>query len=91
MPFKTDFHTQDTLLAADQSVLNATISQGIDTNDFEPVSLLIQASDLNDPELFLTIARHPNWAYAEEIAKRIIAKPELHMRRIAEENRKART
>ncbi len=81
----TDFHTQDTLLATNQSVLNAAIRRGIDTNDFELASLLIQASDLNDLELLLTIARHPDWAYAEEIAKRIIAKPGLHMGRIAEE------
>jgi hypothetical protein len=81
----SDFHTQDTLLGLDQSVLNATIRRGLESSDFVPVSLLIQASDLRDLDLFLSIVGHPDWAYAEQIANRIIAKPELHMRRIAEE------
>jgi hypothetical protein len=60
----SDFHTQDTLLGLDQSVLNAAIRRGLETSDFVPVSLLIQASDLIDLELFLSIVGHPDWAYA---------------------------
>jgi hypothetical protein len=44
---------------------------------------LIQSSDLRDHVFFNEIIGNDDWTYAEEIANRIVVKPEPHMRQLA--------
>ncbi len=79
----TDFHMKEVLLCPDQVSLNAAIQKGLQTDDSIVVSLLIHSSDLRAHAFFNEIIGNVNWTYAEEIANRIVAKPEPHMRQLA--------
>lgn len=79
----TDFHMKEVLLCPDQLSLNAAIRRGLQTNDWIAVTLLIQSSDLRDHVFFNEIIGNDDWTYAEEIANRIVVKPEPHMRQLA--------